>query len=354
MNDTMATTPPEDMAGHDGSPPGIDLRALRAYLDTTVPGLVSGDLRAVVLAGGHSNLTFDVGDGAGRWVLRRPPLGERQSASHDMGREYRVMGALADSVVPVPEVLHHCEDPSVIGAPFHLSVFVEGTVYRATAQTALLGAERVREISFELVDVLADLHGVNPEAVGLGDFGRPAGFLQRQVARWTGQAEEVLAGFDGVETLVERLRTGMPQSLGSALVHGDYRLDNVMVSGDGHIVAVLDWEMAAFGDPLTDLGLLQCYWDGVENPGGDGMRKGIDPALGFPEFGELAERYAARTGTDPAGLSWYTAFGYLKLAVLRGRIHQRFVDGNTPEGFDKVGDLIAPLVDQSRLTLERA
>ncbi|PXY18422.1 hypothetical protein BA062_35510 [Prauserella flavalba] len=349
----MATAPPQGASGHDESPPGLDLRALRSYLDRTVPGLVSGELTAMLLAGGHSNLTFELGAGAGRWVLRRPPLGERPSASHDMGREYRVMGALAASDVPVPEVLHYCEDPSVIGAAFHLSAFVEGTVFRTTAQTALLGAERAHDVSFELVDVLAALHGVDPEAVGLGHFGRPAGFLQRQVARWTGQAEDVLAGFAGVETLVERLRTGMPESQGSAIVHGDYRLDNVLVSGDGRIVAVLDWEMATLGDPLTDLGLLQCYWEGVDNPGGDGMRKGIDPALGFPEFGELSERYATRTGTEPAGLSWYAAFGYLKLAVLRGRIHRRFLEGNTPEGFETVGDLIAPLLDQSRRTLER-
>lgn len=329
---------------------GLDLTALRSYLDGTVAGLAPGALTAVLLAGGHSNLTFDVGDGVRRWVLRRPPLGERRATAHDMGREYRVMSALAGSGVPVPRALHYCEDPSVIGAPFHLTDFVEGTVHRTTAQTAQLGAERAKALSFELVDVLADLHGIDPESVGLGDFGRPTGFLQRQVARWTGQAEEVLTG---VGTLVDRLRNGMPEACGSGIVHGDYRLDNVLVS-DGRIVAVLDWEMAALGDPLTDLGLLQCYWNGVENPGGDAMRKGIDPALGFPEFAELADRYATRTGTDLADLSWYAAFGYLKLAVLRGRIHQRFLVGDTPEGFESVGDLIAPLVDQSRRTLERS
>ena len=326
---------------------GLDLTALRSYLDTQ--GLTSGELTATLLAGGHSNLTFAVGDGEHRWVLRRPPWGERRSTAHDMGREYRVMNALAGGAVPVPTVLHYCADPSVIGAPFHLTDFVEGTVYRTTDQTAQLGADRARALSFELVDVLADLHGIDPSAVGLGDFGRPQGFLSRQVARWTGQAEEVLTG---VESLVDRLRAGMPAERGGGIVHGDYRLDNVLVNG-GHVVAVLDWEMAALGDPLTDLGLLQCYWDGVENPGGDTMRKGIDPALGFPEFAELADRYATRTGTDLADLSWYAAFGYLKLAVLRGRIHQRFLDGNTPPGFASVGDLIAPLVDQSRRTLER-
>lgn len=355
MNDTSAANQPESGVGPDTAPRGIDLGALRTYLDEVLPGLVSGELRATLLAGGRSNLTFEIGDGSGRWVLRRPPLGERESASHDMGREYRAMSALVGSGVPVPRLLHYCEDPSVIGAPFHLTEFVAGTVYRTTEQTAGLGPERARAVSFELVDVLADLHRLNPETVGLGDFGRPAGFLQRQVARWTGQAENVLAGRDGVDTLVERLRAGMPESHGSAIVHGDYRLENVIVSDDGHIVAVLDWEMAALGDPLTDLGLLQCFWEGVHNPGGDEMRKGIDPALGFPDFGELRERYATRTGFDLSNLPWYVAFGYLKLAVLRGRIHQRFLEGNTPEGdFDTVGELIGPLIDQSRRTLERS
>ena len=338
-------------SGDDNSPPGVDLSALRTYLADAVPGLVSGDLTAVALAGGHSNLTFELRDGNARWVLRRPPLGERQSAAHDMGREYRVMAAMGPTKVPVPDVVHFCKDPAIIGAPFYLSAFVEGAVYQTTAQTALLGAARARAVSFRLADVLAEMHRIQPDDVGLGGFGRPVGFLQRQVSRWTGQAQEVLADVDGIDTLVERLRAEMPEDSRAAIVHGDYRLDNVLVSSDGHIAAVLDWEMATLGDPLTDLGLLHCYWNGVENPGGDTMRKGIDPALGFPEFGELVERYATGVGAEATGLPWYAAFGYLKLAVLRSHIHHRFLAGNTPESFEKVGDLIAPLVAQSRRTL---
>ncbi|MFR9807313.1 phosphotransferase family protein [Pseudonocardia sp. RS010] len=346
------TTAGHATVGTAGGPPGVDLAALRAHLDEHRPGLVTGPLRATLLVGGHSNLTYEVADGASRWVLRRPPLGQRDARSHDMGREARVMGALADSAIPVPGVVHHCADAAVLGAPFYLSEFVEGTVYRTTEQTARLGAERAREVSFALVDVLADLHAVDAESAGLGDFGRPAGFLQRQVARWTGQAETVLADVEGVAVVVDRLRAEMPDTERSAVVHGDYRLDNVLTSADGRVAAVLDWELATLGDPLTDLGLLQCYWDGVENPGGDTMRKGIDPALGFPRFAELADRYAERAGRAPTGLSWYTAFGYLKLAVLRGHIHRRFLAGHTPEGFADVGALITPLVAQSRRTLE--
>lgn len=330
----------------------LDLRRLRAHLDGVMPGLVLGDLTAQLLAGGHSNLTFSVTDGAHRWVLRRPPLGHTDPSSHDMGREYRVMAALAASDVPVPPVVHECLDPNVLGAPFYLSEFVDGTVYRTVEQTALLGADQARTVSFELVRVLADLHALDPATVGLADFGRAEGFLERQVTRWTGLADEVLSHVAGVDQLVADLRGAKPLTSRSSIVHGDYRLDNVMVSGDARIVAVLDWEMAALGDPLTDLGLLQCYWTGVVNPGGDEMRKGIDPSLGFPDFAELAQQYAARSGTSLAALPWYAAFGYLKLAVLRGRIHQRFLAGNTPPGFETVGELIRPLVAASRHTLE--
>ncbi|MCU1690942.1 MAG: putative phosphotransferase [Frankiales bacterium] len=332
--------------------PGLDLRALQAYLREAAPELGVHDLRAVLLAGGHSNLTFRVDGGDQPWVLRRPPLGDRESTAHDMRREQRVMTALAGSPVPVPQVLHHCDDPTVLGAPFYLSAFVEGEVHRTTAQTALLGPAAAHALSLELVDVLADLHTVDPAQVGLADFGRPQGFLQRQVSRWTVQAEDVLGDVAGVDRLVARLRSEVPERSAAAVVHGDYRLDNVMASSDAHVVAVLDWEMATLGDPLSDLGLLHCYWEGVDNPGGDTMRKGIDPALGFPPFLQLAERYATRTGTDLARLPWYAAFGYLKLAVLRGRIHLRFLQGNTPADFADVGDLVEPLVAQSLWTLE--
>lgn len=330
----------------------LDLDALRAHLDAVRPGMAKAALTAELLAGGHSNLTYAVSDGAQRWVLRRPPLGHTDATTHDMAREYRVMAALAGGAVPVPPVVIECLDPSVLGAPFYLSEFVDGTVHRTFEQTATLGPDRARALSFELVEVLADLHGLDPGSVGLGDFGRPEGFLERQVTRWTGLAEDALSDVSGVDQLVSDLRGTQPQTTRSSIVHGDYRLDNVMVSAAGRIVAVLDWEMAALGDPLTDLGLLHCYWTGVVNPGGDEMRKGIDPALGFPDFTELAERYATRSGMSLEALPWYAAFGYLKLAVLRGRIHQRFLAGNTPPGFDTVGELIRPLVTASRHTLE--
>jgi len=333
---------------------GLDLPTLDAYLRREVPGLVTGPLTAAPLAGGHSNLTYTVSDGTSTWVLRRPPLGDWAPAAHDMARECAAMRGLAGTPVPVPGVVHLCADPDVLGAPFYLSEFVAGTVYRTREDTAGFTAERARAISFELIDVLADLHSVVPAEVGLDRFGRPEGFLERQVTRWTGQAERLLKDEPGTEGLIDRLRREMPTTLAARIVHGDYRLDNVMIADDDRLVAVLDWEMATLGDPLTDLGLLWCYWKGVENPGGDTMRKGIDPALGFPGIQELVDRYATRTGADIDSLRWYVAFGYLKLAVLRRSIHLRFVDGHAPVSFARVGELVAPLVRTSLTTLETA
>lgn len=330
----------------------VDPGALRDHLAAAVPGLVAGPLTVELLTGGHSNLTYAVTDGQGRWVLRRPPLGHTDPRSHDVAREHRVTEALSGSAVPVATAVHLCTDAEVLGAPFALSEFVDGAVYRTPEQSALLGADGARAVSYELVDVLADLHALDPAALGLGDFGRPVGFLERQVTRWTGLAGDVLADVPDAAELARDLQRTAPQTVRSSIVHGDYRLDNVLVGDGVRVAAVLDWEMAAIGDPLTDLGLLQCYWNGVDNPGGDRMRKGIDPDLGFPEFDELAVRYAARSGASLDHLAWYAAFGYLKLAVLRGQIHQRFLAGNTPPGFATVGELIAPLVAASRDTLE--
>ena len=216
----------------------LDLKALRAYLDETAPGLVTGPLEATLLAGGHSNLTFALSDGEHRWVLRRPPLGHTDPSSHDMSREYRVTAALGGSDVPVaPAVLEH-RGTSVLGVPFYLSEFVDGVVYRTVEQTATLGAATARALAFELMDVLADLHALDPATVGLGHFGRPEGFLERQVDRWTGWAEETLVDVPGARRLVGEVRSTRPSTTHSSIVHGDYRLDNLMVSG-GHVAAVL-------------------------------------------------------------------------------------------------------------------
>ncbi len=332
---------------------GIDRSALGHFLEVEMPGTVQGELHAELLAGGHSNLTFAVTDGQSRWVLRRPPLGEHSGAAHDMGREYRVMSALSKSPIPVPVTVVYCDDTAVLGAPFYLMEFVDGVVYNTVAQTATLGAPLVRQISFALTDVLADLHTLDPGSVGLTGLGRPSGYLERQVTRWTGQVDEDLARTAGVRELVTAFREQTPSSPATVLIHGDFRLDNAIINANGDIAAVVDWEMATLGDPLVDLGLFWCYWTGLPGNPGETMTKGISPEMGFPSIAELIERYTLRTGYVTEDLAWYAAFGYFKLAVIRAGIQARYRRGEIfGEGFDRIGDLIEPLIQQATNTLQ--
>ncbi|MGN9906725.1 phosphotransferase family protein [Phytohabitans sp. LJ34] len=333
--------------------PGLDIARLRAYLDTEHAGLRDGELRADLIPGGKSNLTYTLRDDSHTWVLRRPPLGHVLRTAHDMAREYRVISALAPTAVPVPRTLLLCPDAEVIGAPFYVMEFVDGTVYRTAEQTAALGAERAGTLAFTLVDVLADLHEVDAEAVGLGDFGHPAGYLERQVRRWKGQLDASRSrDLPGVDELHTRLAESVPAESGASVVHGDYRLDNVVVDADGRVAAVLDWEMATLGDPLADLGLLLVYWDGLARIGGNAVATAVNPAAGFPPGAALAARYAERRGADLTRLPWYTAFGFFKLAVIAEGIHYRFTRGKTVgAGFEQIGQIVPPLVAYGHATL---
>ncbi len=339
---------------NDDETPGLDLADLRAFLDRERPGLVGGELRAEVIAGGRSNLTYDVTDGQSSWVVRRPPLGHVLATAHDMSREHRVLTALADTPVPVPRTYSLCEDEGVIGAPFYVMEFVPGTVYREPRQVAELTVRQRQDLSWQLMDILADLHSIDPESVGLGDFGRPQGFLERQVRRWSKQlAASRSREIDDIDTLAERLADHVPVSPPGTIVHGDYRLDNVIV-GPGHrIDAVLDWEMATLGDPLADLGLLVVYWEGFAGIDDNPIAKGVGPEYDFPPARELLEHYASRSGTDLSTLDWYVAFGYFKIAVILEGIHYRFQHGQTVgTGFEHVGALVPPLVRQGLSALK--
>ncbi|MER7011837.1 phosphotransferase family protein [Saccharopolyspora sp. NPDC000359] len=333
--------------------PGLDLDRLRAHLDAERPGLLAGPLTGELVQGGRSNLTYLVGDGQQQWVVRRPPLGHVLATAHDMGREFRVLSALAGTDVPVPGTHLLCQDDSVLGAPFYVMEYVPGTVYRSPKLTEQLAPQQRAELSWQLVDVLADLHAIDPDPVGLGDFGRPAGFLERQVRRWSKQlAASRSRDLDGVEELATRLADHVPTTPRAGIVHGDYRLDNVIVGDDQRIRAVLDWEMATLGDPLTDLGLLAVYWEGFSGVEHNPIAKGIGPEHGFPSAHQLLQRYAERSGTDLSELDWYVAFGFFKIAVILEGIHYRFIHGQTVgEGFDHVGALVAPLVAQGLTTL---
>lgn len=330
---------------------GLDLDALSGYL---APFSRTPDTawRADLFDGGKSNLTYRITDGSHDWVLRRPPLGHVLATAHDMTREFRVMSALARTPVPVPAMVVLCEDPSVIGAPFYVMEYVEGSILRHTQDTAKLDDLQRTALAHQLIDTLADLHEVDPAQVGLDDFGHPDGFLARQVRRWTQQLQRSRTrDIPGSYDLGAELAQRVPASQRVSVVHGDYRLDNVIVGPDQQIRAVLDWEMSTLGDPLCDLGLLPVY--AVPPPGVVGIvSDGMGPHNGFPSMESLIQRYADRSGLDVSQLSWYTALGYYKLAVICEGIHFRHAAGQTVgAGFDQIGSIVEPLVAAGREAL---
>jgi aminoglycoside phosphotransferase (APT) family kinase protein len=335
-----ATPPPETAVV------GIDRHALQRYFARHVPQC-AGPLEVKPLHGGRSNLTYEVTDGTHRWVLRRPPLGVLTPTAHDMDREYRVVAALGATEVPVAEAVLSCQDPAVIGAPFCVVDFVAGTVLRDGDEAATMPPTDARRSAEALVDALVALHSVDAADIGLGDFGRPDGYLERQVRRWRSQWDKVATrALPDVDTLHGRLARAVPVSAAPAIVHGDYRLDNtILAPGDfGRIAAIVDWEMATLGDPLADLGMLLMYWDPVCEPV-LGARHVPTANPGFPSGRELIERYAARSGRDVEALAFYQALGCFKLAVIAEGIHARYRAGQTVgAGFDRVGSAVPELL----------
>jgi aminoglycoside phosphotransferase (APT) family kinase protein len=340
-------------------PAGLDLDRLTEYLAAHRPGLLDGPIAASLVPGGRSNLTYLIRSGSLEYVLRRPPLGHVLATAHDMAREFRVISALATTAVPVPGTLLLCSDPEVIGAQFYLMTRAPGVVYRTRAQTDPLSAEQRRGLAYAMMDTLAALHTVDPAAVGLADFGHPEGYLGRQVRRWAGQLERSRSRpLPGIEELRDRLAASVPASdagppTAARIVHGDYRLDNLLADPDTMTVtAVLDWEMATLGDPLADLGLLMTYWQvlgeaSADDPAaaGNPVADGLGPAAGFPTGRALIERYAATSPVDIGPLDWHIGLGCFKLAVICEGIHYRYTLGQTVgEGFDRMGQMVAPLV----------
>jgi aminoglycoside phosphotransferase (APT) family kinase protein len=338
------------MAHMSDAPPGLDLAAVTTWLEQQRPGLLARPPTAALVAGGRSNLTYVLDDGARRLVLRRPPLGHVLATAHDMAREHRVLSALHGTVVPVPQPLALCTDAAVTGAPFYVMEHVDGAVLRRRPDIEPLPDDGRRQLVDAMMDVLADLHGIDPAGVGLADFGRPAGFMARQVRRWGGQLDASRSrSLKGVDELRAGLEASVPEHGEGTIVHGDYRLDNLVVAGPGEpdayrVRAVLDWEMATLGDPLGDLGLLVAYWDGLGSSD-DPVVASIGPAAGLPPASALVERYVARSGRDVSALPWYVAFGFFKIAVILEGIHYRFVQGQTiGDGFDRIGEVVPVLV----------
>lgn len=330
----------------------LDRDALTRWLADHVDSADAGPIDVEIVAGGRSNLTFFVTQGGQRWVLRRPPLGALLPSAHDMRREFTVLEALQDSDVPVPAVRALCEDPAIIGAPFYLMDRVPGRILRDDSDTSGLTLEQRADLSHQLVGVLARIHAVDVRAAGLADFGRPDGFVARQVRRWTQQWERSRTrDLPAMDRLAERLAASVPARSGSALVHGDYRLDNVLFETAPTLgpTAVLDWEMSTLGDPLADLGLLMVYWPDPDDPY---PPPSVAPQLtGLPGFltrQEMAEAYSRATGADLRDLSFYVVLGYFKLAIILEGIHGRYLKGRTlGEGFDQLGNEVPKLVDRA-------
>lgn len=323
------------------SPALVDAEALGRYLAEALPGPdVAAPLRVERIRGGHSNETFAITRGNERWALRRPPRGPLLPTAHDVGREYRVLRGLEQTNVPAPRPLLLCDDPAVIGAPFYLMEWVEGVVIRATLPPAFQAdVEARRGLGEQLIDRLADLHAVDWQAVGLADLGKPQGYLERQLRRWTGQLDasrnRPLPDLDAVTAW---LHAHLPESGAATLVHGDYRLDNLLFAPEppARALAILDWEMATLGDPLADVGYLLSFWREPGDPhfgGPDDAAWDISAQPGFLTRAELVERYAAHTGRQLDHVAFYIALAIWKLAILLEGSYKRHLAGTTDDPF---------------------
>lgn len=338
---------------------GLDLVALDRYLRSV--GLTrSGELRAELLCGGRSNLTFRVYDDAAQWVLRRPPLHGLTPSAHDMAREYKVVAALTHTTVPVAQVITLCEDVSVLGAPFHIVEYVAGRVVRSHADLAALGNQTCIEGCVDaLIHVLADLHAVDPDEVGLGDFGKPGGYLHRQIRRWGSQWDLVRLPDDSRDADVALLHSALSQSIPpqsrSAIVHGDYRIDNTIVDAADptHVRAVVDWELSTLGDPLSDTALMCVYRDPALDLIVNSHAAWTSPLL--PTAAELAHRYSVISGLPLAHWEFYMALAYFKLAIIAAGIDFRDrLSGREPDSTARrVGDVVAPLIARGLTALAK-
>jgi aminoglycoside phosphotransferase (APT) family kinase protein len=315
--------------------PGIRVESVSRFFAERVPG---GDvpLAFELLSGGRSNLTYLVSGGGRRWVLRRPPLGHVLPTAHDMTREYRVLAALADTDVPVPRALALCEDAEVDGVPFYVMEYRPGVVVESDLPPGFAERpEERRRIGLALVETLVRLHGVDFSARGLGDFGRPQGYLERQLRRWSQQWERSkTAELPQLEELLARLRAALPASPAPSVVHGDFRLGNLALDprDPGRVIAVFDWEMATLGDPLADLGYTLVYWAEPGDPEGAGGVGSLPRATrhpGFPSRAELVAEYARRSGRRVDGIEFYQVLALTKLAVIAEGIYARHLQGKT-------------------------
>jgi aminoglycoside phosphotransferase (APT) family kinase protein len=337
---------------------GVDVPRVTAWLEEHIAGS-RPPFEFRLIAGGHSNLTFGVTDAAGStYVLRRPPLGHVLATAHDMSREHRIISALGPTDVPVAPALGLCTDDTVNGAPFYVMGFVEGHVLRdAASATALLDEAGRRRAGESIVDVLSRIHAIDVDAVGLGDLGKREGYIARQLKRWYSQFqasnELTQRPVPLVHELHERFSSAIPEQQGTTIVHGDYRLDNCLVSDDGQVVAVLDWEICTLGDPLADVGLLQVYWTEAGDARG-ALLGSPTTTPGFPTRAEIVERYAKSSGRDLSHLDFYVAFGYWKLACIIEGVYSRYAGGamGDASGFEAFAGQVTALAELAAAAAE--
>ena len=324
------------VAGYRPGMRGIDEPRVSAWLVEHIGGAM-GPFEFEFIAGGRSNLTFRVTDAAGnRYVLRRPPMGHVLATAHDMVREHTIISAVGSTDVPVPPTLGLCTDIDVNGAPFYVMGFVDGTVLDSPERADELALELRRPAAEHLIEVLAELHGLDVDAIGLGDLAKRDGYVERQLRRWTAQWENSKTReLPEIEEVAGRLQAHIPPQIGVSIAHGDYRFGNCLTdTATGRIQAVLDWELCTLGDPLADVGYLGVYWT---DPDAD--RKVFnDPTglPGFPAFGEIVEHYSKITGRDTSKIGYYVAFAGFRLAVICEGVYARYLNGAMA---DQVDDL---------------
>ena len=293
-----------------GVPDGIDAPGVERWFEVAVPG-AEPPLAFERISGGRSNLTYKVTDAnANAWALRRPPLGTRLASAHDMGREHRIIAALQPTAVPVPSAIGLCDDESVNGAPFYVMGWVDGPILRSEADAAIFPDETDRRaIGERVVDTLVELHAVEPDDVGLGGLAKKEDYVARQLHRWKGQWDKQhTRELPLIEGVHDRLAARIPAQGPATIVHGDYRLDNMILAPSGEVAAVVDWELCTLGDPLADVGLLLVYW----SEQGDDLVPLFEPATmapGFPGRNTVRARYAERSGRDLSEIDYYVALG---------------------------------------------
>jgi aminoglycoside phosphotransferase (APT) family kinase protein len=320
--------------------PLVDSERLGAYLRTRMPDLEPAELEVERHMAGHSNETFFVRSGGREFVLRRPPRGAFLPTAHDVEREFRVLSALAGKGVRAPRPLFLCEDAGVIGGPFYLMERVAGVVIRDRLPKGLEGADARKRLGEELVDALVELHAVNWRAAGLEGFGKPSGYLERQVRRWKGQlelTEPLTRPVLELHRVRDWLERHVPDAGDQTVVHGDYKLDNVAFDlGDGppRLTAILDWEMSTLGDPLADVGWMLSFWREPGDPAEFVMdEQTVTRQPGFASREELLDRYRERSGREVPDLSFYLVLAVWKLAILLEGSYARHLAGMTDDPF---------------------